>query len=1329
MKKLIPFLLWVFCGMIAWAAPVMVVEVDGVARPLGGTIRLVESGLTQVSDPLDFVFEDEPGLLTVSFPNIVPGDYRGQVSFDGEVWEELPGLLVHSVAGTLSFTHDPGAVVMVSYRLVRVLESCAVVTIRNTGDEVLTGIAPVLFGANFTLDTSSMVASLNPGETTTVTVCFTATDLNEHFSSVQFGGDANVRMLHFFGDNDPGSFVNVLPAPTITVFTSRTAFESSVGESRVTDGFSNAVPLLPVASRAKGSIGSGTWNDIIREPDPSTIWSIVEGTTGWGGTWDLTVAGTGGGLAFDLDFGGGKIVTVPGHLPAGSAANLFFGFTANQPFYSVRVRQFDSAGNTLQETHSFDDMTFQVSPTGAGGGIVLHDGPSTASPQLTDGQTTAVDFGTVARNSVASRLFTVVNSGPDPLKIYDISGGGIFQITNLPPLPLVLASGEDFQFEVALFTGAGGLFAQQISVLSNSVSGLRFDFPMNANLPFVREIALINTQNEEAVVDGQSKVIEIAANPFGGSDLVSIRVENSGLDPLHVTGVMVPAGFQFFTGGGLPLTVPAGESRSLSFSLIGPASGLYQGSVTVLSDDLDEGSITFPIRGPFNTPEIEVGTGFFGSTPLTQGGVFDVGTTMLGETRRIPLRVSNLHAGPLVVTGVTLPAGYSLSSPVPTFPFTLGRNQGMDLNFDVNSTTAGTFSGTLLIANNDYDEGPFNLEITGTVLDESILFFGFSTFIDEGGSVNATGIGSGEVSYEWDLDDDGDFDDATGATVDLPDTDGPDAFLAKVRMTDSLTTMIRTATIPVNNVAPVVSFPTVGPAIAGQLLSFNVAASDVPADEAAGVTWRIDWGDGVVETTAAGEAVSTVFSHTYSQLGRAEILIEATDKDGDTGQMFLETWVFSAVIGVFDGPDVSGEELRDGGSSLSFLSFVGGTEDRALTILNRSAAPTSVGPFQVPTGYEFVSPPVFPLTLAASESVTLTLRFAPTVGGNYDGELSFVTGDAATPSFEIALSGFADAPRLRVSEFQNERFDFESESQSFEIPLGVAEFSGRSFNIASDNFSAPLTITSIELPAGFQFGNPPVFPLQLSEPSEINLRIQCHATVAGVYKGWVTIISNDSQRSPFRFFVRSRVGSAPDLRVSSATTDLESAVGLISDGAGGSRGMPLQLNLNNQGDLDLIVSGVTLPVGYEFVSAPVFPITMGIFGSSILPEIQLTATEPGTYSGAVVILSNDPDEGSFSFTLSETIPGGEVPVLSTSGVVIRASEPGVAAGVSGMIVGGQANGAAFVEASVDLGQTDPWRVIETVLLDANGKGSFGNPSPIEDPQSLGSAQWFFRIRQ
>jgi hypothetical protein len=75
-------------------------------------------------------------------------------------------------------------------------------------------------------------------------------------------------------------------------------------------------------------------------------------------------------------------------------------------------------------------------------------------------------------------------------------------------------------------------------------------------------------------------------------------------------------------------------------------------------------------------------------------------------------------------------------------------------------------------------------------------------------------------------------------------------------------------------------------------------------------------------------------------------------------------------------------------------------------------------------------------------------------------------------------------------------------------------------------------------------------------------------------------------------------------------------------------------------------------------------------------------------------------------------------------VVITPAGAGAPA-ISGLIQGGPPSGQVILQASTDLGKSDPWRDLSTIQLDASGNQSFG---PIQDPLGAGLKRDFFRIK-
>ncbi len=138
--------------------------------------------------------------------------------------------------------------------------------------------------------------------------------------------------------------------------------------------------------------------------------------------------------------------------------------------------------------------------------------------------------------------------------------------------------------------------------------------------------------------------------------------------------------------------------------------------------------------------------------------------------------------------------------------------------------------------------------------------------------------------YEWDLDNDGQYDDATGPTADFALADDG-VFTVGLRVMGPGGTSSDTTTVTVSNVAPSAAIAGTTDIYRGETVTFTLLATDPSSlDQADLFTFEIDWdGDGGVDETLADVPSGTTVQHAFPALTATNIQVRATDKDGSTG--------------------------------------------------------------------------------------------------------------------------------------------------------------------------------------------------------------------------------------------------------------------------------------------------------------------------------------------------------------------------------------------------------------------------------------------------------------
>ncbi|CAL1124794.1 unnamed protein product [Cladocopium goreaui] len=262
------------------------------------------------------------------------------------------------------------------------------------------------------------------------------------------------------------------------------------------------------------------------------------------------------------------------------------------------------------------------------------------------------------------------------------------------------------------------------------------------------------------------------------------------------------------------------------------------------------------------------------------------------------------HAGGTysILTGEGLTLNASASSdadPLDTLTYR------WDINGDGNYNDATTVSPTLswsqlqtlgIAAGNSYNvrvEVSDGFAVNGqtvssattlTVLEPAIPNIGGPYSGDEGSAIPLSASASvGASLYEWDLDNDGQYDDAVGENVNFNATDNG-VFTIGLRIngvggpTDS-------TTVSVNNLASTASIAGTAAIYRGEEVTFTLSASDASSVDQAGLfNFEIDWdGNGTVDETLLGVPSGTTVQHAFPSLTSNNIQVRATDKDGSTG--------------------------------------------------------------------------------------------------------------------------------------------------------------------------------------------------------------------------------------------------------------------------------------------------------------------------------------------------------------------------------------------------------------------------------------------------------------
>lgn len=167
--------------------------------------------------------------------------------------------------------------------------------------------------------------------------------------------------------------------------------------------------------------------------------------------------------------------------------------------------------------------------------------------------------------------------------------------------------------------------------------------------------------------------------------------------------------------------------------------------------------------------------------------------------------------------------------------------------------------------------------------------------VDGSGSTESSDPSGGAITYAWDLDNDGDFDDGNNVTASFTNVGDNGLFTVRLQVTNAAgISDVDTTTVTVTNVAPTVNIDVnqIDQIDEFDVIEVNAGFSDPGWEDS--YTYEIDWGTPAGDTSVGNANVTTeggpgpdegtvTDSHQYGDNGVYTITVTVTDDDGDSG--------------------------------------------------------------------------------------------------------------------------------------------------------------------------------------------------------------------------------------------------------------------------------------------------------------------------------------------------------------------------------------------------------------------------------------------------------------
>ncbi len=353
-----------------------------------------------------------------------------------------------------------------------------------------------------------------------------------------------------------------------------------------------------------------------------------------------------------------------------------------------------------------------------------------ASPDTGD----HTDFGNVNVGSSLDRTFTIQNEGTDTLNLTNfptavtLSGSGDFSVQTQPGAGSIASGGGDLTFVVRCTPSGVATVTTTVSIANNDSDENPYDFVLSCNGVAAPAPEMDVEGNGVSIADGDASPDAGEHTDFGNVNVGSsldrtFTIQNEGTDTLNLTDF--PTAVTLSGSGDFSVqTQPSAGSIAagggdLTFVVrcTPSAAGAVTTTVSIANNDADENPYDFGLSCTgvvVPAPEIDVQRP--ASTSIADGGTVDLGNHDTGSATLLFTLDNSAGTAQLSVSGVsasnlTNVSNFALNSTTP-IDIPAGETGTFEISFDIDSEAA--FSLEIDVANDDSDENPYDILISGT---------------------------------------------------------------------------------------------------------------------------------------------------------------------------------------------------------------------------------------------------------------------------------------------------------------------------------------------------------------------------------------------------------------------------------------------------------------------------------------------------------------------------------------------------------------------------------------------------------------------------------------